>query len=670
MPEWNQSPGGSPPSVDDVLEKIQLKLKGFKGGPVLILVAVVVVFIIGWTSWFTVQPEETGIVQRFGKVMRTAGPGLHFKLPFGIEKVRLLPTARVLKEEFGFRTLATVPGEKTRYAQSGSYKDESLMLTGDLNVIDVQWIIQYRIEDPIRYLFQVRNTPKTIRDTSEAIMRRAVGNRLGSDVLTTGRVAIASEAKIEIQKVLTDYESGVRLVTVELQDVTPPDTVKPAFNEVNESRQDKERTINKAQEQANREIPKARGVATQSISEAEGYALERVNRAEGEATRFEAILGEYQGAPQVTRRRLYLEAMTGLLADMKGLYIVDRDQKAMVPWLPREATMKFTLKTAIIGIAVVILIVIYSGLYTLEEGLQAIVVQFGRPVGEPVTEAGLHIKLPFVQEVRRFEKRLLVWDGDPNQIPTKGREFIWVDTTARWRIADAKKFLENVASEAGAQNRLNDIIDSVVRDQVSSSELVELVRSASWEVPKEEALKDIPKEREEELKKEIARGREEITRTILREAQKIIPQYGIELVDVRIKRLDYVESVREKVYERMISERKRIAAQFRSEGEGRSAEILGTMEKELRQIRSTAYRRVQEIQGQADADATRIYGQAYNRNPEFYAFLRTLESYKEKTNKNSVLILTTDSDFYQYIKQASPGETLSLEAPVSPGTMP
>jgi membrane protease subunit HflK len=168
-------------------------------------------------------------------------------------------------------------------------------------------------------------------------MRRAVGNRLGSDVLTTGRVAVAIEAKNEIQKVLTAYDSGVRLVTVELQDVTPPDTVKPAFNEVNESRQDKERTINKAQEQANREIPKSRGVATQSISEAEGYALERVNRAKGEANRFEAILGQYQGAPQVTRRRLYLEAMTGFLADMKGLYIVDQDQKAMVPWLPLES---------------------------------------------------------------------------------------------------------------------------------------------------------------------------------------------------------------------------------------------------------------------------------------------------------------------------------------------
>ena len=282
-----------------------------------------------------------------------------------------------------------------------------------------------------------------------------------------------------------------------------------------------------------------------------------------------------------------------------------------------------------------------------------------------MTEAGLHIKLPFVQKVLQFEKRLLYWDGDPNQIPTKGREFIWVDTTARWRITDAKQFLENVASEEGAQSRLNDILDSVVRDQVSSSELVELVRSASWVIPDDEVLKDVPKDQEEKLKREIARGREEITRTILEKAQKIIPQYGIELVDVRIKRLDYVKSVREKVYERMISERKRIAAQFRSEGEGLSAEILGTMEKELRMIRSTAYRKVQEIQGKADADATQIYGNAYNRDPEFYAFLHTLESYQESVNPNAVMLLTTKSDFYQYIKNATPFKTQNASLPVS-----
>ena len=316
--------------------------------------------------------------------------------------------------------------------------------------------------------------------------------------------------------------------------------------------------------------------------------------------------------------------------------------------------MKSTKQTVIFILVVAIAVSLFSTFYTLEEGQQAVIVQFGRPVGQTVTEAGMHMKVPFIQDVRRFEKRLLIWDGDPNQIPTKGREFIWVDTTARWRIADARKFLENVATEAGAQSRLNDIIDSVVRDQVSSSELVELVRSSSWKVPGEAVLQEVAAEREKELKQKITRGREDITRTILTEARRIIPQYGIELVDVRIKRLDYVESVREKVYARMISERKRIAAQFRSEGEGQSAEILGTMEKELRRIRSTAYRQVQEIRGKADAEATRIYAKSYSRNPEFYAFLRTLEVYGEGSNKNSVAILTTDSDFYRYLKSAYP----------------
>ena len=314
--------------------------------------------------------------------------------------------------------------------------------------------------------------------------------------------------------------------------------------------------------------------------------------------------------------------------------------------------MKRAVRIGAAFLAILVFVVVSGAFYTVEEGQQAIVLQFGKPIGDPVTAAGLHFKLPFIQNVRRFEKRLLIWDGDPDQIPTKGREFILLDTTARWRIADAKKFLENVATERGAQSRLDDIIDSVVRDQVSGNELVELVRSTSWVTPKREVLEEVPEERGEELKKEVRLGREEITRAILTEARKITPQYGIELVDVRIKRLNYIESVREKVYARMISERKRIAARFRSEGEGRNAEILGNMEKELRQIRSTAYRRAQEVRGKADAEATKIYGNAFNKDPEFYAFSRTLEAYKEGQNQNSVLILTTDSDFYKYLKEA------------------
>ncbi len=319
---------------DYYVEKFRKRAVVLGNFSVVAIVAVIVALGLLWSTWFTVQPEETGVVQRFGAVDRTVGPGLHFKLPVGIESVRRVPTERVLKEEFGFATATLDAGERTRYvADKKSFKEVSLMLTGDLNVIDVQWIVQYRVEDPVRFLFQVREPRQTIRDISEAVMRRVVGNRLGSDVLTVGRVAVSTEVKAEMQKILSAYETGVRLVTVELQDVTPPDTVKPAFNEVNEARQDRERTINQAQEQANREIPKARGEATRTVTEAEGYAVARINRANGEATRFTAILTQYQRAPEVTRRRLYLESMADILPQAKALYIIDSDQKTLLPLL-------------------------------------------------------------------------------------------------------------------------------------------------------------------------------------------------------------------------------------------------------------------------------------------------------------------------------------------------
>ncbi|MDZ4347788.1 MAG: FtsH protease activity modulator HflK [Candidatus Binatia bacterium] len=315
------------------IQQLRAQFEGFasRGLGIGLMVAIVILL---WSSWYTVQPEETAVVQRVGRLARSAGPGLHFKLPFGIETVSTVPTARVLKEEFGFRTLAA--GRRTSY-EKGDFSNESLMLTGDLNVIDVQWIVQYRIEDPVRYLFKVREQRETFRDIGEAVMRRVVGNRLGSDVLTVGRVAISSEVKEEMQKVLSEYDTGIRLVTVELQDVTPPDPVKPAFNEVNESRQDLERMVNQAQEQANKLIPKASGEAKQVIAEAEGYATERVNQARGEAARFTSVLAEYQRVPEVTRRRLYLEAVSAVIDKAKGVYVVDKDQRALVPWLSLDS---------------------------------------------------------------------------------------------------------------------------------------------------------------------------------------------------------------------------------------------------------------------------------------------------------------------------------------------
>lgn len=319
-------------------------------------------------------------------------------------------------------------------------------------------------------------------------------------------------------------------------------------------------------------------------------------------------------------------------------------------------------KTAWTGVAVVIalcvLVVMPAALYTLDETEQAVIVQFGAPVGDPIKQPGLHMKLPFVQEVRRFDKRLLSWDGDPNQVPTRGREFISVDTTARWRIEDPLLFLQSVHDESGAQSRLDDIIDSVVRDELSSTELGEIVRSKNWDINEADiAPLAVPakEERVENLKKAVRIGREELTRSILEEARKDTPSYGIELKDVRIKRLNYIPSVQKQVFNRMISERQRIAERFRAEGEGQSSEIRGQTLRREKEILSEARRKGEMVRGKGDAEATRVYNEAYGADPEFYAFFRSLESYGKSIDAGSTLILTTDADYYSYLKRLSAG---------------
>ncbi|MEX2498555.1 MAG: protease modulator HflC [Wenzhouxiangellaceae bacterium] len=307
-----------------------------------------------------------------------------------------------------------------------------------------------------------------------------------------------------------------------------------------------------------------------------------------------------------------------------------------------------------IFIAIVAIVLIAGGnfvLYTVDEAEQAIIVQFGEPIGGVISEPGLKVKLPW-QNVRRFDKRLLVWDGDVTQIPTLGREFILVDTTARWRIADPLLFLTSVRDEAGARTRLDDIVDSVVRDMVSSTELEEIVRSKDWSVDVDELDDPALAERDDvNLEKQPNLGRELLEEEILARAQRSMPQLGIELDDVRIKRVNYIDSVRKQVESRMIAERQSIAERFRSEGMGRSQEILGNMERDLRRIRSEAARTAEEIRGDADAEATSIYGQAFGADPEFYSFFRTLESYRA-LGPNATIMLSADSDFFRYLEQS------------------
>ncbi|UCE19986.1 MAG: protease modulator HflC [Gemmatimonadota bacterium] len=302
-----------------------------------------------------------------------------------------------------------------------------------------------------------------------------------------------------------------------------------------------------------------------------------------------------------------------------------------------------------LGVAVLILIILSSSLYTIDMTEQVVITQFGNPIGDPITSPGLHMKIPFIQKVNTFEKRLLEWDGDPNQIPTKDKKYLWVNTYARWRIADPLQFFQSVRDEMGAQSRLDDIIDAATRDYITSHVLIEVVRNSNREMAVAGTEMELA---EEVLMHQIAWGREEITRQILERASQAVPQYGIELVDVRIKHINYVEEVRLKVYERMISERKRIAEKYRSEGQGKKAEIEGQMEKELQRITSEAYRTAQEIIGQADAEATKIYAAAYNRDPEFYSYVKTLETYEETLGGESWLLLTTDSDYLKYLKSS------------------
>jgi len=311
--------------------------------------------------------------------------------------------------------------------------------------------------------------------------------------------------------------------------------------------------------------------------------------------------------------------------------------------------MKIERFIPIIVVIILGLIILGGTLYTVDQTEQVVITQFGDPIGEPITEPGLHFKTPFIQKINSFEKRFLSWDGLPTQVPTKDKRYIWVDTTARWRIVDPLKFLQTVGNERTALGRLDDIIDSATRNQITSNLLYELVRDSEREFAETELSIQV-----EEIMSEVEYGREKISRAILEEASEGVPRFGIELIDVRIKRLNYVEQVRQGVYARMIAERKKVAEQYRSEGQGGKAEIEGRREKELQRITSEAYKKAQEIKGEADAEATAIYAGAYNKDPEFYSFLKTLETYKGTLDENTWLILTSDSDFYKYLKSLSP----------------
>jgi len=304
------------------------------------------------------------------------------------------------------------------------------------------------------------------------------------------------------------------------------------------------------------------------------------------------------------------------------------------------------------GIFVVIVVaavvfLVYNAAYTVDETEQVIITQFGRIVGTPKTDPGLRFKVPFIQRANYFAKNLLDWDGDPGQIPTLDKTFIWVDTFARWKITDPIKFFQTVNNQFSAVGKLNDIIDPAVRNFITSHSLIEAVRKSSRLLD----TSDVEVEDRIRTSYAVTVGREKITQGILKQAQPKLAQFGIELVDVKIKRINYVEQVRKSVYGRMIAERKQIAEKYRSEGKGEAQKILGERERDLQEITSEAYRTAQEIKGKADAEATIIYAEAYGVDPQFYSFVQTLEIYDQSLGEKNTLILSTDSEFLKYLKE-------------------
>ena len=294
------------------------------------LIGVLIAAAVLWNSWFTVEPEEVGLILRFGKYVREAKPGLNFKLPSPAETVIKVPVQRQLKEEFGFRTVQA--GIRSSL-NPRNYENESLMLTGDLNVAVVEWIAQYRIRDPYKFLFKVKNPQITFRDMNEAIMREVVGNHSVNDILTTGRQLVADRVKQELQALCNKYETGIVVEQIVLQDVTPPDPVKPSFNEVNQAQQEREKMINEAKARFNKVIPKAKGEALRMIQQAEGYATDRINRAQGDAAFFNALYKAYEKSPDVTRKRLFLETMDEIYPKLDRKIVIDRKLKGLIPLL-------------------------------------------------------------------------------------------------------------------------------------------------------------------------------------------------------------------------------------------------------------------------------------------------------------------------------------------------
>lgn len=332
---WGSGANSGPPDLDALIQKARDQFKHAMPGAgprgIIVLAIIILIGLGAWTAYYTVPSDSVAVIQRFGKYLTNVPPGLHFKLPMGIDTAKIVPVKRQLKQEFGFTTPgATDPNQSPR-AREGI--KETQMVTGDLNAALVEWVVQYRISDPVKFLFEVREPSETLRYVSESVMREVVGDRTVDEVITIGRQEIESEALLKMQAFSTKYAMGISIDQVQLKNINPPQPVQESFNEVNQAQQEKEKLINEARRDYNKVIPLAEGEKDQRIREADGYRLKRINEAEGDVARFSALLTEYSKAPEVTRRRIYIETMQAVLPGIQSKIIVDDQARSILPLL-------------------------------------------------------------------------------------------------------------------------------------------------------------------------------------------------------------------------------------------------------------------------------------------------------------------------------------------------
>ena len=647
-----QSVGPRPPDLEDLLRRGQDRLQqllpgGHFSGMGIALVLIGALAIWGLSGFFRVQSEELGVVLRFGKHVRTVQPGLNYHLPYPIETVLLPKALRVSTISIGM-TLIEDPARRGRTMRD--VPEESLMLTGDENIVDVDFTVLWRIKpDGVgNYLFNIQNPEGTVKAVAESAMREVVGRSNIQPILTGARTTNEAAVQELMQKTLDSYGSGILVTQVQMQKVDPPAQVIDAFRDVQAARADLERLQNEAQTYANRVVPEARGRAAQILQVAEGYKEQAVAEAKGQSARFLKVYDEYKKAPDVTRQRIYLETMERILGGSEKLVydggIVGAGPRAVSaaervvaaasrhagPDGPAAAGWRHTMRSPVTGIAAlialfVVIVVGYSSVFTVAQTEQVLVVRLGEPV-RVVTEPGLNFKAPFIDSVISIDKRILDLENPSQEVIASDQKRLVVDAFARYRIKNPLRFYQSVGTIQAANVQLTTLLNASLRRVLGEVPFITVVRD------EREAL--------------MLRIREQLDR----EADG----YGIQVVDVRIRRADLPEQNSQAVYQRMQTERQRQAAEFRAQGAQNAQEIRSKADREATVIVAEANSTAEQTRGVGDAERNRLFAEAYGKDPDFFAFYRSMTAYENGLKSNDTrFLLRPDSEFFRFFANPS-----------------